>query len=265
MAAAQPAPPAPQVPPVPVGLEPELLRTLSPSANLMAANEETFVRLLHEDIEPQVRVLPGGGWRFCERTARTVLWLAGAQQPPERAVEAMLWLAESNYYDGFPQHEYVSVGHALVRVVREMHDMSWTSAMGSAWVQLFMWMQPHLQAGAKAAAERAAADMVNSAAAGPAPANAEPAEARKRTGAGHEAPRGRGAALRETSRLEVLRHVPRRRRRGTGEMNLSELASQIDAADEDSHGRHGRILGLVTPGPAAARRPPAPRRPADDQ
>lgn len=237
-------PQEPQEPSVPVGLDAALLHALRPSANRMAQDEETFVRLLHAEVERQVRGLPGGGWRFCERTARTILWLAIAEQPAERAVEALMWLAESNCYDGFPQEEYVSVGHALVRVARDMYEANWTSATGSAWVQLYMWMQPHLQAGAAAAAEQVAAERASA--------------AERQAAAERRAARGRGAAVRETSRLEALLQVPRRRRRGTGEMNLSTFVSQADGEDEG-----GNRPDEFMPGLAVRHRFPSQRRHAD--
>jgi hypothetical protein len=130
-------------------LDPALLRAIRPSAARMSAAGESFVRLLHEDVRTLVLQLPGQGRPFCERTARTVLWLALSAQSTEQAVSALHWLGETNQADGFPRREYVSIGHALVRAVRDISGIHWTTKTGSAWIRFFMWLQPHLQAGAQ--------------------------------------------------------------------------------------------------------------------
>jgi hypothetical protein len=67
------------------------------------------------------------------------------------------WLGEANQADGFPASDYVTVGHALVRIAREMTGIKWTTTTGSAWIRFFMWLQPHVQAGARQAAHPKAA------------------------------------------------------------------------------------------------------------
>ncbi|MBO0819332.1 MAG: hypothetical protein J2P26_00625 [Nocardiopsaceae bacterium] len=135
-------------------LDPGLLRAIHPSANRMAAAEGTFVQLLHQDIETLVRQLPDGGWGFCERTVRAVLWVILVGQPAEDVAECLRWLGSENQADGFPFSEYVSVGHALVRVAREMSAENWSTTTGSAWTRFFMWMQPYLRAAAQQVAAR---------------------------------------------------------------------------------------------------------------
>src|SRR6185312_5689259 len=61
----------------------------------------------------------------------------------------MHWLGEKNQADGFPPSEYVSIGHALVWIAREMSGTRWSTTTGSAWIRFFMWLQPLLQAGAR--------------------------------------------------------------------------------------------------------------------
>jgi hypothetical protein len=138
-------------------LDPALLQAIRPSATRMAAAEETFIQLLNEDIATLVRHLPDRGWQLCERIARTVLWLALTDQPADVAVQSLHWLGEANQADGFPASDYVTVGHALVRIAREMSGIKWTTTTGSAWIRFFMWLQPHVQAGAKQAAHPEAA------------------------------------------------------------------------------------------------------------
>jgi hypothetical protein len=138
-------------------LDPALLQAIRPSATRMAAAEDTFIQLLSEDIATLVSHLPDRGWQLCERIARTVLWLALTDQPADVAVQSLHWLGEANQADGFPASDYVTVGHALVRIAREMSGIKWTTTTGSAWIRFFMWLQPHVQAGAKQAAHPEAA------------------------------------------------------------------------------------------------------------
>jgi hypothetical protein len=138
----------------PEPLDSALLQAIRPSAARMAAAEDTFVQLLVEDIGSLVRDLPDSGWQLCERTARTVLWLALSDQPADVAIQSLHWLGEANQADGFPSSEYVTVGHALVRIAREVSGLNWTTTTGSAWIRFFMWLRPHLQAGAQQQAAR---------------------------------------------------------------------------------------------------------------
>jgi hypothetical protein len=125
-----------------------VLQAIRLSATRMAAAEDAFVQLLREEIGTLVRHRPDQGWQLCERIARTVLWLALSDQSAEAAVQSLYWLGEANQADGFPASEYVTVGHALVRIAREMSGIKWTTTTGSAWIRFFMWLQPYLQAGA---------------------------------------------------------------------------------------------------------------------
>jgi len=133
----------------PEPLDPALLRAIRPSATRMAEADDAFVRLLHEDLGTLVGQLPDGGWPFCERTARTVLRLALSDQSAEVAVQSLRWLSEANQADGFPPSEYVTIGHALVRIAREMSGARWSTTTGSAWIRFFMWLQPYLKAGTR--------------------------------------------------------------------------------------------------------------------
>src|ERR1700760_2746998 len=124
--------------------EPGVLAAIRPSASRMAATEETFVRMLHEEIEPLVSQLPDQGWPLCERTARGILWLpARPRPPPPPPFHSLRWLSEANKADGFPRSEYVSIGHALVRIARDMAGTKWSTTTGSARVRFFIWVAPH--------------------------------------------------------------------------------------------------------------------------
>ena len=135
-------------------LDPALLQAIRPSATRMAAAKGAFIQLLSEDIGALMSHMPDRGRQVCERTARTVLWLALSDPSADKAIQAVHWLGEENQADGFPQSDYVTVGHALVRVARVMSGLNWTSTTGSDWIRLFMWLQPHLQAGARQQAAR---------------------------------------------------------------------------------------------------------------
>lgn len=135
-------------------LDPALLQAIRPSASRMASAEEAFVRLLREEIESLVSQLPDKGWPLCERTARTILWLVLSDPPAEAVAHSLRWLSEANQADGFPASEYVSIGHALVRIAREISGTKWTTTTGSAWIRFFMWLQPHLQGGVRRPAAR---------------------------------------------------------------------------------------------------------------
>jgi hypothetical protein len=235
--------PGQSAPPVqsaaPAGLYAALVQALRPSAIRIAADEGTFVQLLREDIGQLARRLPGGGWRLCERTARTVLWLAIAEQPPEAIGEALQWLAEINQADGFPVSEYVTVGQALVRVTREMAGTSWTSTMGSSWIQLFMWMQPYLRAGAQSAAAQAAA--VEATAAQPTAALAPEALA----------PPAEEAQRQQAPATQVPAQRP-------ADANVSSVASLLDDENDEGDSAYNEV-SYARP---AHRRIPFQRRPA---
>lgn len=184
----------------PPPLDPVLLQVIRPSANRMASAEGSFIQMLHEDIEGLVQHLPDGGWGFCERTVRTVLWLVLTDQPTEAAVEGVYWLGSVNGAEGFPASEYVSIGHSLVRVARDMSGEYWSTTTGSSWVRFFMWMQPYLQT----AAEHVAAQQ--------------------------EADRREFMAQQEAARQQAFDQFERR---GTTDVDVSVVGDMLDDEDED--------------------------------
>jgi hypothetical protein len=197
----------------PAPLDPALLRVIRPSASRLAADEGTFVHLLHEDIAGALRHLPDGGWGCCERIVQTVLWVVLAQQPPQTLAEGLSWLGAANQAEGFPVADYVSVGQALVRVVRDMSGSGWTTQTGSAWIGLFMWMQPHL---------RAAADQV---------------------AAQQEAARRHAAAQQEAAQRQAFDHA---RRGVTAGTDISAVAGLLDGEDDDDAPGYGQIMMGMT-------------------
>ena len=48
----------------------------------------------------------------------------------------------------------MGVAHALIRTVHDLNANDWSTTLGSAWISYFLWIQPHLLAGARDAAAR---------------------------------------------------------------------------------------------------------------
>ena len=214
----------------PEPLDPAVLQAIRSSASRMAGAEEAFIRLLHEEIETLVGPLPDAGWPMCERTARAILWLALSDPPADAVTHSLRWLREANQADGFPESEYVSIGHALVRIAREMAGTRWTTTTGSAWIRFFMWLQPHLQTDARRPAARQ-----------PAPHQDEvPREAGRREPAPREtAPQQiREPAPRETAPQQIV--VP----------NYEAARQPVADAAADALGLHGVFSGVDEPAPA---------------
>jgi hypothetical protein len=193
------------------------VQAIRPSAARMAAAEDAFVQLLREDIGV-LRQLPDRGRQFCKRTARTVLWLALSDPSADEAVQSVHWLGEENQADGFPQSDYVTVGHALVRIAHEMSGMKWTTTTGSAWIRFFMWLQPHLQAGASQQAARQ---------------EAARQQADRHLAARREAARKQAAADREAARRKASDQAARR---AAARADASVLVGLRPGEDEPAFG-----------------------------
>jgi hypothetical protein len=206
----------------PPPLDPALLQVIRPSAGMLAGAEGSFVQLLHEDIENLLQQLPDGGWGFCDRVVRTVLWIILADQPPQAAVEGLYWLGQTNQAEGFPASEYVSVGHALVRVVRDMSNEKWSTTTGSAWIRFFMWMQPYLLS----AAQQVAAQQ--------------------------EAARRQVAAQQEAARRQAFDQVAHRGggsggRGRAADVDVAAVADMLDDEDDEDDGPgYGNLMSGMT-------------------
>lgn len=140
----------------PAPFDPEALRIIRSSAIRLARLEAEFAGRLHQDIvalSPEVAVsMTGAGRPFCARMARALIWVALSDQPPSVMTDVLRQVGSDNYYEGLRDAEYVSVAHALLRAIRDLTESEWVTSMGSAWISCFMWMQPHLLAGAQQAA-----------------------------------------------------------------------------------------------------------------
>jgi hypothetical protein len=152
-----------QDPPItPPPLDPGLLRVIRTSADRLIELEDAFIRQLQYElatlIPDSASLRAAGGWAFCERMARTLLWAAVTDQPPDVIADTLRKLGARNWQDGFSETQYVSVVHALVRAVRDLCADDWSTSMSSAWISYFTWIKPYLMLGAQqAAAQQAAA------------------------------------------------------------------------------------------------------------
>jgi hypothetical protein len=90
------------------------------SAAQLSRNRDEFVRQLHYDITSLVPELADAGGQ--------------------------------NWADGFPDTQYPTIAHALVQTVHYLSESDWSASTGSAWIGYFMWIKPHLLAGAQQAA-----------------------------------------------------------------------------------------------------------------
>jgi hypothetical protein len=142
----------------PPPLDPGLLRVIRASAGRLIDLEDAFVRQLQYElatlIPDSASLRAASGWVFCERMARTLLWAALTDQPPDVVAATLRELGARNWLDGFSETQYVSVAHALVRAVRDLSAEDWSASMSSAWISYFTWIKPLLILGARQTAAR---------------------------------------------------------------------------------------------------------------
>jgi hypothetical protein len=213
----------------PRALDPGALQGIRQSAGRLAQMEYTFIRQLHYDV---TRLIPDAAgtpaadmWAFCERMVRSLLWVALTDQPPQVIIDTLRQVGARNRFEGFPDAQYVSVAHALVRTVRDLSGKDWSASTGSAWISYFMWIKPHLLAGARqAAAEQAAAQ----------------AAAARQAAAQH------AAAEQEAARVEALsRDSHGGHTQVVSDVNLESVASLLDDEDDEDVG-YGQIMVSMT-------------------
>jgi hemoglobin-like flavoprotein len=145
---------APEAPP----LDPGVLQVIRSSVGRLAQYQQAFIQQLHSDLATLIPAPANVLWVFCERMVQSVLWVAVTDEPPSVVADTLRRVGASNRLQGFPDDQYVNVAHALVRAVRELSGYDWSASMGSAWISYFLWMRPHLLAGAgQATAQQATA------------------------------------------------------------------------------------------------------------
>jgi len=135
--------------------------TIRQSAARLSRDRDTFVRQLHNDVTSLIPELAGTQSpdmrAFCERMAQSLLWVALTDQPLGVVADALRRVGAQNWADGFPDTQYPSVAHALVQTVHYLSGSDWSPSTGSVWIGYFMWIKPHLLAGAQQAAAQYAA------------------------------------------------------------------------------------------------------------
>jgi hypothetical protein len=219
---------APQPQP-PRAHDPEAWPLIRRSAARLSRYQEAFAQQLHYDVTRLLPELAGAPapamWAFCERMAKTLLWVALTDQPLAVVEDTLGRVGGQNWAEGFPETQYANVTHALVQTVHYLSENDWSASLGSAWISFFMWIEPHLIAGAQqAAAEEAAA----------------------RQAAERQAAEQRAAAVREAARVKALSQDPRGgHRQVVADVNLESVASLLDDEDDENVG-YSQIMASMT-------------------
>jgi hypothetical protein len=214
-------------------LAPGVAPAIRQSADYLAYHQEAFIRQLRSDAHgliPQ-RALPANFdlRTFCARMVQTLLWTALTQQPLSVVIETLHQVGARNWLDGLPDDEYASFAHALVQSVHYLTHNDWSASTGSAWISFFMWIKPHLLAGAAQAAAHDAA--------------ASEAAAR-------QAAARRAAAEREAARVAAL---SRGHGQVVGDVNIERVARLLDEDDESEDAGYGQIMVSMTRNPLSPR------------
>jgi hypothetical protein len=217
-----------QAPLPPLGLDPEIWPAIRQSAARLARDEDAFIQQLHDDMTNLVSDPTGAPaadlWVYCERMVQSLLWAVLTDQPLGVVADTLRKVGAQNWVDGFPDALYENVACALVQTVHYLTVYDWSSSVSSAWISYFMWIKPHLLAGAQQAAEQRAA----------AQEAAERYAAAEREAAEREAARGK--ALSRDSRGGHTQVV--------GDVNRESVANLLD--DDDDNVGYGQIMVSMT-------------------
>ena len=235
-------------------LDPGVLQVIRSSADQLIPLEDTFARQLRYDIATLmpdlVTRLAGEGLPFCQRLVRTMLWVAVYDQPAQVIAGVLRQAGARNWLEGFPEGQYVSVAHALVRTVRDLSEDDWSTSMGSAWISYFLWIKPYLLAGAQQAATQQAA--AEQASAQQASAGLEPAspQAASPQAASPQAASPQAASPQAAS-PEAASPLPET---ATGDVDLEAVADLLGDEDEDDEDvGYGQIMVSMTRSPRRER------------
>jgi len=228
-----PQPPYPQADqqeaPHLLGIDPGIWPTIRQSAAQLSRNEDAFIQQLHYNITRLIRVPAGAQapdmWVFSERMVRSLLWVALTDQPLGMVADTLRKVGAQNWDEGFPDELYRDVAHAVVRTLHLLCAHDWSASTASAWISYFMWIGPHLLAGAQqAAAQHAAIQQA----------------------AEQEAAAQRAAAEREAARVQALSRDPRGgHTQVVGDVNLESVASLLADEDDENVG-YGQIMVSMT-------------------
>jgi hypothetical protein len=150
--------------------------------------------------------------------------IAASQSTRTRSSASNAAAARSNS-KGFPESQYASVAHALIQTLHYLNANIWSTSTGSTWISFFLWVEPQLLAGARAAASRAAA---------------------AREAAARETTAQRAAAEQEAARVAALAHDQRGgHSQVVGDVNIERVASLLDDDDDDDVGFGQIMLGMT--------------------
>jgi hypothetical protein len=206
------------------------------SAARLSRNEDAFIQELHYEITRLISDPAAAPvfdlWVFCERMVRSFLWVALTDQPLGVVVDTLRKVGAQNWVEGFADTLYGDVAHATVQTVHYLCAHDWSASMGSAWITYFMWIKPHLLAGAQQAAAQHA--VVQQA-------------------AEREAAAQRAAAELEAARVKALSRDSRGgHTQVVGDVNLESVASLLDEEDNENVG-YGQIMVSMTRNPRRRR------------
>jgi hypothetical protein len=239
---AQPQPPQPprpqaehQAPHLP-SFDSGIWPVIRQSAARLSHDENAFIRELHYDITRLISDPAGAPaldmWMFCKRMVRTLLWVALTDQPLGVVADELRQVGSQNWVEGFPDALYGNVAHAVVQTVHYLCAHDWSASVGSAWITYFMWIKPHLLAGAQQAAARHAA---------------------AQQAADRQAAAQRAAAELEAARVAALSRDSRGgHTQVVGDVNLESVASLLDDEDNENVG-YGQIMVSMTSNPRRSR------------
>jgi len=214
------------------GIWPVLLQSVAH----LSRNEDAFIQELHYNITRLISDPAGAPdpdmWVFCQRMVRSLLWVALTDQPLGVVADTLRQVGAQNWVEGFPGALYENVVHAIVQTVHYLCARDWSALMGSAWITYFMWIKPHLLAGAQQASAQHAA---------------------VRQAAEREAAAQRVAAEQEVARVEALsRDSHGGHTQVVGDVNLESVASLLDDEDNENVG-YGQVMVSMTRNPRRKR------------
>jgi hypothetical protein len=209
------------------GIDPAIGPIIRQSAAWLSRNEDAFIQQLHYDITRLISDLAEAldMWAFCERMVRSLLWAVLSGQPPGVVTDMLQQVGAQNWIEGFPDTLYEDVARAVAQTVHYLCAHEWSTSAASAWISYFMWIEPHLLAGAQqAAAQHGAAQQA----------------------AEQEAAAQRAAAEQEAARVKALSRDSRDgHTQAVGDVNLESLASLLDDEDDENVG-YGQIMVSMT-------------------
>lgn len=135
--------------------EPDSARLVQLCCQRLLAVEPEFADAFHHalrELTPDVSgSSTGPDSSLSGALAHCVLWAALTHDRMEVVEGKVRDFAADHHTHGFPDDAYPNVGHALLRSVRNTLPAGWSSELSSSWVSYVLWLQPHLEAGARSA------------------------------------------------------------------------------------------------------------------